>query len=62
MPAGAEPGTTLWWFVDGAPAGSRPASESFLAAGLATGAHTVSCADADGATATVRFTVAGDEP
>ena len=62
VPAGAEPGATLWWFVDGAPAGSRPASESFLAAGLAPGAHTVSCADANGATATVRFTVAGDEP
>ncbi len=57
VPAGAEPGSSLWWFVDGAPAGSRPASESFLAAGLAPGPHTVSCADVAGATASVRFEV-----
>ncbi|MBQ9725901.1 MAG: transglycosylase domain-containing protein [Kiritimatiellae bacterium] len=55
VPAGAEPGATLWWFVDGAPAGSRPASETFLAADLAPGAHAVSCSTAAGATASVRF-------
>ena len=54
---GAAPGTTLWWFVDGAPAGSRPATETFLAAGLAPGRHTVSCADTDGASASVSFTL-----
>ena len=54
---GAAPGTTLWWFVDGAPAGSRPATETFLAASLAPGRHAVSCADADGASASVTFTL-----
>lgn len=60
--AGAEPGATLWWFVDGAPAGSRPASEPFLAAGLAPGRHAVSCSTADGATAAVSFELRGAEP
>ena len=62
VPAGAEPGATLWWFVDGAPAGSRPASETFLAADLAPGSHAVSCTDAAGATASVRFAVLADDP
>ena len=55
--AGAAEGETLWWTQDGVPAGSAPASRPFAAEIAAPGPHVVSCASADGASATVRFTV-----
>ena len=62
VPAGAAPGAMLWWYVDGLPGGSRPGTEGFLAADLAPGEHVVSCADAAGATATVRFSIPAGSP
>ena len=55
--AGAAAGATLWWTVDGVPAGTAPASRPFAAEVSSPGPHAVSCTAADGASATVRFTV-----
>ena len=55
--AGAAAGATLWWTLDGVPAGTAPASRPFAAEVSSPGPHAVSCTAADGASATVRFVV-----
>ena len=54
----AAEGATLWWSVDGVPAGSQPAARPFAAEIRTPGRHSVSCADASGASATVSFVAA----
>ena len=55
--SGAPAGATLWWTVDGVPAGSQPASEPFAAEIRAPGPHRVGCCTAGGAAANVSFEV-----
>ena len=54
----AAEGATLWWSVDGVPVGSQPAARPFAAEIRTPGRHSVSCADASGASATVSFVAA----
>ena len=49
----------LWWFVDGAPTGRTVGSQPF-AWEPTSGAHVISCATADGVSATVRVRVTVD--
>ena len=54
-------GGTLWWFVDGAPAGETVGSAPF-AWEPTPGAHVIACATADGVSASVRVRVTGVQP
>lgn len=56
--SGAPEGATLWWSVDGVPAGSQPAARPFAAEIRTPGRHSVSCADASGSSAAVSFVAA----
>ena len=54
--AGNVPDGTLWWFVDGVPAGETVGSAPFAWEPVV-GAHVIACATADGVTASVRIRV-----
>lgn len=46
----------LWWFIDGSPAGRTKGAERFVIEPVL-GDHTITCADADGAAASVSISV-----
>ena len=52
---GRREGEELWWFVDGVPRGKSAADE--ITIDMTAGKHTITCAAADGESATVSFSV-----
>lgn len=54
--AGCAAGEKLWWFVDGAPAGNSEGATAATVA-MTPGEHIVTCANAEGVSASSRFSV-----
>ena len=57
IPRDAPAASTLWWFLDGAPIATSSSGASARIPFPASGAHTLTCADASGAAATITFTI-----